>query len=192
MDSKSEEASTPLYLGERIVVVGGGNVACDAARSLRRFGREVTLMYRRTIDELPARKAEVEHLLEEGIKIQELTNPVKVLVDDDYKVRGLEVVKMELTDIGEDGRRGVKAIESSNAEVATDMVVMALGTSPNTLSYKNTSVKTNEKNLVIVEGSKTTDDKVFAGGDVVTGAATVILAMEAGKKAALEIVEKLS
>lgn len=189
MGSFKEDANTPIYLGDNIVVVGGGNVACDAARSLRRFGKKVTLMYRRTKAELPAREAEVEHLLEEGIELLELTNPVKVLVDDDFNVVGLEVKKMELTEKDESGRRGVREIEGSNANFDCDMVVMALGTSPNPLSTIKSSVKKDNKGLIIVEGTKTSDNKVFAGGDAVTGAATVILAMEAGKKAAREIVE---
>ncbi|MDE6292828.1 MAG: NADPH-dependent glutamate synthase [Bacilli bacterium] len=192
MESYKDNANTPLYLGEKIIVVGGGNVACDAARSLRRFGKNVTLMYRRTKLELPARQEEVEHLLEEGIELLELTNPIKVVVDDEFNVSGLEVVSMELTEKDESGRRGVKALENSNTIVDCDMVVMALGTSPNPLSTLESNIKKDDKNLIIVDGTKTSDDLVFAGGDVVTGAATVILAMEAGKKAALEIVEKLS
>lgn len=192
MESYKENASTPIFLGDKIVVVGGGNVACDAARSLRRFGKRVTLMYRRSKDELPARREEVEHLLEEGIELLELTNPTKILVDEDFNVLGLEVVSMELTDVCRDGRRGVKVIEDSNRVFDCDMVVMALGTSPNPLSTMESDIKKDEHGLILVDGTRTSDDKVFAGGDVVTGAATVILAMEAGKKAALEMVEKLS
>lgn len=192
MGSYMADANTPLFLGDKIIVVGGGNVACDAARSLRRFGKSVTLMYRRTKDELPARKAEIEHLLEEGIELMELTNPVSVLVDDDFSVTGLEVVDMELTDVDESGRRGVEKVNDSNHIVDCDMVVMALGTNPNPLSTMGSNIKKDDKNLIIVDGTKTSDDKVFAGGDAVTGAATVILAMESGKKAANEIVEKLS
>lgn len=189
MKSYENGASTPIYLGENIVVVGGGNVACDAARSLRRFGKKVTLMYRRSKDELPARKEEVKHLLDEGIELLELTNPVKVLVDGDFNVTGLEVVSMEFTEVGSDGRRSVKKVENSNRVVDCDMVVMALGTNPNPLSTYASDIKKDEKGLIIVDGTKTSDANVYAGGDVVTGAATVILAMEAGKKAALEIVE---
>lgn len=189
MKSYESGASTPIYLGENIVVVGGGNVACDAARSLRRFGKKVTLMYRRSKDELPARKEEVKHLLDEGIELLELTNPVKVLVDGDFNVTGLEVVSMEFTEVGSDGRRSVKKVENSNHVVDCDMVVMALGTNPNPLSTYASDIKKDEKGLIIVDGTKTSDANVYAGGDVVTGAATVILAMEAGKKAALEIVE---
>lgn len=192
MGSYKDNANTPLYLGEKIIVVGGGNVACDAARSLKRFGKDVTLMYRRTKMELPARQEEVEHLLEEGIELLELTNPIKVVVDDEFNVSGLEVVSMELTEKDESGRRGVKTLENSNTIVDCDMVVMALGTNPNPLSTLESNIKRDNKNLIIVDGSKTSDELVFAGGDAVTGAATVILAMEAGKKAALEIVEKLS
>lgn len=189
MKSYENGASTPIYLGENIVVVGGGNVACDAARSLRRFGKKVTLMYRRSKDELPARKEEVKHLLDEDIELLELTNPVKVLVDGDFNVTGLEVVSMEFTEVGSDGRRGVKRVENSNHVVDCDMVVMALGTNPNPLSTYASDIKKDEKGLIIVDGTKTSVANVYAGGDVVTGAATVILAMEAGKKAALEIVE---
>ncbi len=191
MGSYAVDANTPIFLGDKIIVVGGGNVACDAARSLRRFGKDVTLMYRRTKNELPARKAEVEHLVDEGIEIKELTNPVKILVDDDYNVRGLEVVSMELTDVDSSGRRGVKEVKGSNYQIECDMVVMALGTKTNPLAFEDSTIKRDEHDLIIVDGTKTSDDKIFAGGDVVTGAATVILAMEAGKKAAMEIVEKL-
>lgn len=190
MGSYALDANTPIYLGERIIVVGGGNVACDAARSLRRFGKQVTLLYRRTTKELPAREEEVKHLIDEGIEIKELTNPVKVLVDDDYNVKGLEVVSMELLDLDESGRRGVKKIEGSNYQIECDMVVMALGTKPNPMALSNSNIALDDNNLIITQGTKTSDEMVFAGGDAVTGAATVILAMEAGKKAALEIVEK--
>lgn len=190
MGSYKSNASTPIYLGNKIIIVGGGNVACDAARSLRRFGKMVTLLYRRTKNELPAREEEVKHLIEEGIEIKELTNPVKVLVDDDYNVKGLEVVSMELLDVDESGRRGVKEIEDSNYQIECDMVVMALGTKPNPMALNNSNIQTDEKKIIITKDTKTSDEMVFAGGDAVTGAATVILAMEAGKKAAIEIVEK--
>ena len=191
MESYKADASTPIYLGENIIVVGGGNVACDAARSLRRFGKKVTLMYRRSKEEIPARNVEVEHLLEEGIELLELTNPVKVLVDDDFNVTGLEVISMELTDLESDGSYGVREVKNSHRIIECDMVVMAIGTTTNPLSTIGSHINKDDKGLIIVDGTKTNDDKVFAGGDAVTGSATVILAMEAGKKAALEIVEKL-
>lgn len=189
MQSYKDDASTPIKIGKKIVVVGGGNVACDVARSLRRFNSSVHLMYRRSINELPARKEEVKHLLEEGIVIDELVNPVKIIVDDNNSVIGMDVVNMELTDADETGRRGVKALDDTVHRVDCDMVVMALGTLPNPLATKNSNIGKDEKGLIIVEGTKTSIENIYAGGDAVTGAATVILACEAGKKAAKEIIE---
>ena len=148
-------------------------------------------MYRRSEDELPARKMEIEHAKEEGIDFQLLQNPTKIIVDDNNNVTGMEVVNMELTEPGEDGRRKVIEIEGSNHIVKCDMVVMALGTGPNHEALKESNIKLTERNLIQVENTKTSLDNVFAGGDAVTGAATVILAMEAGKKAAKDIIELL-
>ena len=191
MGSYKLDSKTPIKKAKKAYVIGGGNVAMDAVRSLKRLGIDAHIMYRRSIDELPARKMEVEHAKEEGIVFDLLTNPKEILTDENNNVIGMKVVNMKLTEPGEDGRRGVEEDLSSLHEVDCDMVVMALGTSPNHSALKYSDIKLSDKGLIVVDGSKTSLDKVYAGGDAVTGAATVILAMEAGKKAAREIMEKL-
>lgn len=183
------DSKTPIKKGNVVYVIGGGNVAMDAARSLRRLGMEVHLMYRRSMEELPARKMEVCHAKEEGIIFNLLENPVKILTDADNHVIGMEVVSMELGEIDEKGRRSVHEIEGSMHEVKCDMVVEALGTSPNHLVFTDSDIKLDEKGLVIVNDSLTSEGNVYAGGDIVTGAATVIKAMEAGRNAARKIME---
>ena len=163
----------------------------DAVRSLKRLGVDAHIMYRRSIEELPARKMEVEHAKEEEITFDLLQNPVRILVDENNNVTGMEVVNMVLGEVGEDGRRSVVEDEGSNHIVDCDMVVMALGTSPNHFALKDSEIELSNRGLIVVDGSKTSIDSVYAGGDAVTGAATVILAMEAGKKAAKEIMEYL-
>ena len=192
MGAYKKDCKTPIKHAKRAYVIGGGNAAMDAVRSLKRLGVDAHIMYRRSEEELPARKMEVEHAKEEGIEFDLLKNPVKILVDDNNNVTGMEVVDMELTEPGEDGRRSVKEIKDSNHIVECDMVVMALGTGPNHEALKNSNIILTERNLIEVEGTKTSLDNVFAGGDAVTGAATVILAMEAGKTAAKEIMNLLS
>ena len=184
------DSKTPIKKGEVAYVIGGGNVAMDAARSLRRLGMEVHLMYRRSMEELPARKMEVHHAEEEGIIFNLLENPVKVLTDNDNHVIGMEVVSMELGEPDESGRRSVTEKVGSNHNIKCDMVVMALGTSPNHLVFNDSDIKLDEKGLVITENSLTSEKNVYAGGDIVTGAATVILAMEAGRSAAKRIMEE--
>ena len=186
MGAFKEESTTPIKRGRIAYVIGGGNVAMDAVRSLKRLGIDAHLMDRRGEDELPARRMEVMHAKEEGIVFDLLTNPRKILVDENNNVIGMEVINMELSEVGEDGRRGVREIEESIHTVPCDMVVMALGTSPNHQSLKESTIELNDRGLIVVEdeGTKTSLDRVYAGGDAVTGAATVILAMEAGKKAA--------
>ena len=191
MGAYNKDAKTPVKKGKVAYVIGGGNVAMDAVRSLRRLGMEAHLMYRRGEEELPARALEVHHAKEEGVIFDLLRNPVKILVDENNTVTGMEVIKMQLTASGEDGRKSVEEIKGSNYKIKCDMVVMALGTSPNHEALKDSDVKLNEKGLIIVENTKTLSDKVYAGGDAVTGSATVILAMEAGKKAANEIINNL-
>ena len=191
MGSYKKNSKTPIKHAKEAYVIGGGNVAMDAVRSLKRLGINAHIMYRRSEDELPARKMEIEHAKEEGIDFQLLQNPTKIIVDDNNNVTGMEVVNMELTEPGEDGRRKVIEIEGSNHIVKCDMVVMALGTGPNHEALKESNIKLTERNLIQVENTKTSLDNVFAGGDAVTGAATVILAMEAGKKAAKDIIELL-
>ena len=191
MGAYKKDCKTPIKKAKKAYVIGGGNVAMDAVRSLKRLGIEAHIMYRRSEEELPARKMEVEHAKEEGIEFNLLQNPVKIIVDDDNNVTGMEVVNMELTEPGEDGRRAVKEIKKSNHIVDCDMVVMALGTGPNHEALKSSDIILTERNLIEVKGTKTSLDNVYAGGDAVTGAATVILAMEAGKQAAAEIMELL-
>ena len=191
MGSFKEDSKTPIKKGKIAYVIGGGNVAMDAVRSLKRLGMEAHLMYRRSMDELPARKMEVEHAKEEGIIFDLLQNPVRVLTDDNNHVCGMEIVDMELGDADESGRRSVTEIKGSNHEIKCDMIVEALGTSPNHEALKNSNIKLTEKGLIDVVSTKTSLSNVFAGGDAVTGAATVILAMEAGKKAAYEIMDYL-
>ena len=191
MGGYKEDSKTPIKKLKTAYVIGGGNVAMDAVRCLKRLGVDAHIMYRRSLEELPARKMEVEHAVDEGIVFDVLTNPQKILTDENNNVVGMEVVNMILGEAGEDGRRGVTEDLDSVHTVSCDMVVMALGTSPNHEALKGSNVELSEKGLIVVEGTKTSIDNVYAGGDAVTGAATVILAMEAGKKAAKEIIESL-
>ena len=192
MGAYQDTSKTPIKKGKVAYVIGGGNVAMDAVRSLKRLGVEAHLMYRRSEAELPARKMEVEHAKEEGIIFDLLRNPTKVLVDDDNHVIGMEVVEMELGSPDESGRCSVTEKVGSNYEVKCDMIVEALGTSPNHEALKNSDIKLTDRGLIEVNSTKTSLNNVFAGGDAVTGAATVILAMEAGKNGAKEIMEFLS
>jgi glutamate synthase (NADPH/NADH) small chain len=192
MGAYQEISKTPIKKGKVAYVIGGGNVAMDAVRSLKRLGMEAHLMYRRSEEELPARKMEVEHAKKEGIIFDLLRNPVEILTDDDNHVVGMEVIEMELGDADESGRRSVTEKAGSNYKIKCDMIVEALGTSPNHEAIKNSNIELTDKGLIVVNGTKTTLSNVFAGGDAVTGAATVILAMEAGKQAAHEIAEFLS
>ena len=191
MKAYDDSSKTPIKKAKKAYVIGGGNVAMDAVRSLKRLGIDAHLMYRRSMDELPARKMEVEHAKEEGIVFDLLTNPVKILTDEENNVTGMEVVNMVLGESDESGRRSVSEDESSKHVVDCDMVVMALGTSPNHGALKHSDIELTDRGLIVVEGTKTSLDNVYAGGDAVTGAATVILAMEAGKKAAKEIMKGL-
>ncbi len=193
MGAYKDKCKTPIKKVKRAYIIGGGNVAMDAVRSLKRLGIETHLMYRRSEDELPARKMEVMHAKEEEIIFNLLENPVKILTNENNDVIGMEVVNMILGEPGEDGRRSVSADESSKHIVDCEMVVMALGTSPNHEALKGSNILLTERGLIKTEEDKTKTslDNVYAGGDAVTGAATVILAMEAGKKAAKEIMESL-
>lgn len=191
MGAFKDKAKTPIKKAKKAYVIGGGNVAMDSVRCLKRLGIETHLMYRRGEEELPARKMEVLHAKEEGIIFDLLTNPTEILVDENNNVTGMKVVNMELTEPGEDGRRSVVPKEGSEHVVECDMVVMALGTGPNHEALKNSNIVLTEKGLIEVEGTKTSLENTYAGGDAVTGAATVILAMEAGKKAAAEIMQNI-
>ena len=188
-----EDYLTPIHAGKKVCVVGGGNVAMDAARTALRLGAEVHIVYRRTEAELPARREEVHHAVEEGIVFDMLTNPVEVLGDDKGWVRALKCIRMELGEPDESGRRSPVPIPGSEFEIPTETVIMALGTSPNPLIAKTTAgLETTRRGcLVADEAGATTREGIFAGGDAVSGAATVILAMGAGRKAAKAIDEYL-
>ena len=192
MKAYREGVDTPIQHAKRAVIVGGGNVAMDAARCAKRLGvEEVTIVYRRSMEELPARKEEVEHAMEEGIEFRLLTNPVRVLGNEEGWVSGIECVKMELGEPDASGRRRPVEIKGSNFTIDIDCMIMAIGTSPNPLIRSTTEgLETNRKGCLITdEDGKTTREGVYAGGDAVTGAATVILAMGAGKTGAAAIDE---
>lgn len=191
MRAYDEEYDTPIYVGKRVAVVGGGNVAMDAVRTAKRLGADATIIYRRSEAELPARREEVHHAKEEGIEFRMLTNPTRVIGDDKGWVTGLSCVEMELGEPDESGRRSPVVKEGSDFTVECDVVIMALGTSPNPLLKSTTKgLETNRRGCIVAdEVGATTREGVFAGGDAVTGAATVILAMGAGRKAAKAIDE---
>ena len=193
MKAFREDYLTPIHAGKKCCVVGGGNVAMDAARTALRLGADTSIIYRRTEVELPARKEEVHHAKEEGIDFQMLTNPVEILADENGWVRALKCIRMELGEPDESGRRSPVPIPGSEFEIPTETVIMALGTAPNPLIVKTTDglEATRRGGLVADEDGRTTREGIFAGGDAVTGAATVILAMGAGRKAAKAIDEYL-
>ncbi len=192
MKAYKEDSSTPVYKGEKVCVVGGGNVAMDAARCAKRLGSDVTIVYRRTEAELPARREEVEHAMEEGINFMMLTNPVEILGDEQGWVKGMKCEEMVLSEPDESDRR--KPVPTGKVHIVEcDGVIMSIGTSPNPLIKSTTEgLETNRHGCIIAdENGLTTRDKVYAGGDAVTGAATVILAMGAGKTAAKAIAEAI-
>ncbi len=187
-----KDEDTPIFRGKKVVVVGGGNVAMDAARTALRLGAEVHIVYRRSEAELPARVEEVHHAKEEGIIFDLLQNPVEILTDDKNQVRGIKIIKMELGEPDESGRRRPVEIAGSEYEIECDTVIMSLGTSPNPLISSTTDgLEVNRRGCIVAEelNGATSKMAVFAGGDAVTGAATVILAMGAGKAAAAGIDE---
>ncbi len=186
------ESATPIYHAKRVAVVGGGNVAMDAARSAIRMGAdEVFVIYRRSFEEIPARKEEVVHAQEEQIEFKTLTNPTEILGDENGNVKGIRCVKMELGEPDETGRRSPHPVEDSEFDIDVDCVIMAIGTSPNPLIKSTTTgLDVNRRGGIIAdENGQTSRKGVFAGGDTVTGAATVIKAMGAGKIAAKSIDE---
>lgn len=192
MKAYLDEYDTPISKNSAVAVVGGGNVAMDAARSALRLGADkVYIIYRRSAEEMPARREEVHHAVQEGIEFKYLTNPIEILGDESGRVRAVRCVQMELTEPDQSGRRGVKPIENSELEIAVDAVIMAIGTSPNPLIRSTTpGLETNRRGCFVVdENMLTSREGVYAGGDAVTGAATVILAMGAGKAAAKAIDE---
>ncbi|MDO4466041.1 MAG: NADPH-dependent glutamate synthase [Bacillota bacterium] len=189
MKAYKEDSTTPIQRPKKCVVVGGGNVAMDAARCARRLGAEVHIVYRRSLDELPARKEEVEHAMEEGIQFDLLRNPVRVLGNDQGWITGVECIKMELGESDASGRRRPVEVAGSEFVIDADCMIVAIGTSPNPLIRQTTEgLEVNRKGCLIVdETNMTTREEIYAGGDAVTGAATVISAMGAGKKAAASI-----
>ena len=194
MKAYDEEYDTPIYAGRKVVVVGGGTVAMDAVRTAKRLGAESVIVYRRSEAELPARVEEVHHAKQEGIDFQMLTNPTEITGDEKGWVNGIRCVRMELGEPDASGRRSPVKIEGSDFSIDCDVVIMALGTSPNPLIKSTTKgLDTNRKGCIVAdEEGRTSREGVFAGGDAVTGAATVILAMGAGRKAAKAIDEYLS
>jgi len=193
MEAYVPESDTPIYVGKRVAVVGGGNVAMDAARTALRLGAEVEVVYRRTRKEMPARVEEVHHAEEEGVTFQMLTNPVAVLGNEKGWVTGLRCIRMELGEPDESGRRRPVEVPGSEFDIACDVTVIALGTSSNPLIARTTpGLEMNRHNGIVAdERGITSRPGVFAGGDVVTGSATVILAMGAGRQAAKSILEYL-
>ena len=193
MKAFREDYDTPIKIGKKVCVVGGGNVAMDAARTALRLGADVHIVYRRSEAELPARVEEVHHAKEEGIIFDLLCNPVEILVDEETGwVKGMRAIHMELGEPDASGRRRPVEIPGSEFEIECDTVIMSLGTSPNPLISSTTEgLETNRRKCIVAEeeNGQTTKKGVFAGGDAVTGAATVILAMGAGKAAAKGIDE---
>ncbi|KEI91944.1 NADPH-dependent glutamate synthase [Clostridium botulinum] len=195
MKAFKDEYDTPIKVGQKVAVVGGGNVAMDAARTALRLGAEVHIVYRRSEEELPARVEEVHHAKEEGIIFNLLTNPVEILEDEKGWVKGMKCIKMELGEPDESGRRRPVEIKDSEFVMDVDTVIMSLGTSPNPLISSTTKgLEINKRKCIVAEEETglTTREGVYAGGDAVKGAATVILAMGAGKQAATAIDEYLS
>ena len=191
MKAYKPDSSTPIQHGSKVAVVGGGNVAMDAARCAKRLGADVTIVYRRTAKELPARAEEVEHAQEEGIAFKFLTNPLEVKGNENGWVSGLYCQQMELSEPDDSGRARPVPVKDSEFEIQADCVIMALGTSPNPLIKSTTGGLDTQKwgGIIADENGKTSREGVYAGGDAVTGAATVILAMGAGKTAASAIDE---
>ena len=196
MDAYKEDSSTPIRHSKRVAVVGGGNVAMDAARSAKRLGaEEVRIIYRRSEAELPARAEEVHHAREEGIIFNLLTNPIRINGDEQGNVKSVTCVRMELGEPDESGRRSPQPVEGSEFDIEIDTIIIAVGTTPNPLIRMTTpGLETDRRGCIITKDAGVTTSRpfVYAGGDAVTGAATVILAMGAGRDSAAAIDEALS
>ena len=195
MKAYKEDSATPIPRYKNVIVVGGGNVAMDAARCAKRLGAEnVSIVYRRSLKELPARAEEVEHAVEEGIVFRTLNNPVSILGDENGFVKSIECIEMELGEPDQSGRCRPVEKPGSEFKIDCDCVIMAIGTSPNPLIKSTTNGLETQKwgGIITDDGGLTSRENVYAGGDAVTGAATVILAMGAGKTAAASIDEVLS
>ena len=193
MECYKDDKDTPAPQLKKVVVVGGGNVAMDAARVAKRMGSDVSIVYRRGVEQMPARKEEIHHAMEEGIEFLTLNNPIRIIGDEKGFVKQIECIHMELTEPDASGRRGVKAMEGSEYLMDVDGVIMAIGTSPNPL-LKNSimGIEVNRRGgFVVDDNMKTSIGNIWAGGDAVTGSATVIEAMGAGQKAAKSILEYL-
>ena len=193
MECYKDDKDTPAPQLKKVVVVGGGNVAMDAARVAKRMGSDVSIVYRRDVEQMPARKEEIHHAMEEGIEFLTLNNPIRIIGDEKGFVKQIECIRMELTEPDASGRRGVKAMEGSEYLMNVDGVIMAIGTSPNPL-LKNSimGIEVNRRGgFVVDDNMKTSIGNIWAGGDAVTGSATVIEAMGAGQKAAKSILEYL-
>ena len=194
MKAFRDDYDTPIAAGRKVAVVGGGNVAMDAARTALRLGADVHIVYRRSEAELPARAEEVHHAKEKGIIFNLLTNPVEILTDENGWVKGMKCIRMELGEPDASGRRRPVPVEGSEFIIDADTVIMSLGTSPNPLISSTTKgLEVNRRKCIVAEEAtgKTSREGVYAGGDAVTGAATVILAMEAGRAGAKGIHEYL-
>ena len=192
MKAYEKDAVTPVQRGKNVAVVGAGNVAMDAARTARRLGAEVTLVYRRSRAEMPARAEEIGHAEEEGIRFELLTNPVEIL-GENGSVTGMRCVRMELGEPDASGRRRPVPVAGSEFDIACDEVIVALGTTPNPIIKRSfPQLATTPKGTIVAdENGKTSVERLYAGGDAMTGAATVILAMGAGKRSAHAIAEEL-
>ena len=194
MKAYKADSVTPIRRAKRTVVVGAGNVAMDAARTALRLGSEVTLVYRRSRAEMPARAEEIEHAEQEGVKFDLLVNPVEILGDENGNVKGAKLIRMQLGEPDASGRRRPVEIEGSEFEIECDQIIVALGTTPNPIIKKSfPSLETSKKGTIVAdENGKTNVDKLYAGGDAMTGAATVILAMGAGKRSAKAILDEFA
>ena len=193
MNAYKPEFDTPLYSAKKVVVIGGGNVAMDAARCALRLGSEVQLLYRREIEDMPARNEEIKHAIEEGIEVIERVNPISFIADERKKITGVVLKKMQLQENANDTRRSFIPIEGSEYEIDTDIVIVAIGTKPNSNFAKSEKeIVLNDRGCVVVnENMQTAIPDVFSGGDAINGGATVIAAMGDGKKAATNILSYL-